>query len=139
RHRVDKERDIVSDNFDNRVRRRPTIGRDLRIIDAQQVATSFAARAETPYRERRATQISWTPGSDVICRNARVKLWNEAAYERTMRSINTAHRQILGGAHMCCFLGFDRVCQLAAPSSAHTWRKQVMGISVEGASAFRLN
>ena len=57
-HRIDEKRHVVVDDFDNRVRRLPSMFLDARIEHAHADTTGFSLAREVPMGQRRPIEIS---------------------------------------------------------------------------------
>ncbi len=66
RHRVDEERHVVVDDFDDRVRRLPAMLLDRRIEHAHAHVAGLALARKVPVRQRRAVQIRRLPLRQVL-------------------------------------------------------------------------
>src|SRR6516162_3882361 len=77
-YRVDEERHVVVDDFDDRMWGRPAVGHRVRVMHSDLGLSRTPAFAEVPQLQGCSIEIAGAPLSDVRGRHVSVKFRNEA-------------------------------------------------------------
>src|SRR5947209_16772894 len=86
-HRVDEEWHVVVDDLDNRVRRRPAVARQVRVVYPDFRLAGAPTLSKAPQREGGAVEIAGRAFGNIRRRDVLVKLRNEPIGSGLIRRI----------------------------------------------------